>query len=510
MPRTWSQVTPPSPKHRNAGSLPLPTPMANPELKAQLDERLSRCQHFAMTSDEDTRLSVARNRRAAPGTAVPLAPGRPESQRKSLRPRGLLGHTVGWLQDTLSSKRWKLLLALTIGFVALGAAVLAWRRSGLLAVEHDFDSGSSGHSSSSSAAFENLYGRKLDSIVNSVAALQGLSEVVAKADETYEEVYHTQLVQSSKASSEPDEADWNSFVLEARLTGPLFMEGKEKLRDAVANLHRLIRRAPEFMKNMVKGLSKQDSEGASWYLRKVVTLAESVHSSMEAAAAKFAEVDNAMSGMTRDARENEEHLEGKSLQFTDEASALEGSAPTIMGVWSRTADEALWGCILEKRGDSLDGCKAACLDHASGSCDRLTYYKTARSSKCYLHCSTATRGSYREADTFVLERAPEELVVDVSQKRRAGQLAEQLQLRWRGVRAPLQEVSRLVRRFRSATAELRKGLEEVRFAAGDLKVAFEASEKSGRLDMRLLERRLEDVLSAVEDLGHTLTPMGER
>jgi len=358
----------------------------------------------------------------------------------------------------------------------------------------------------SGEAFEILYGRKLDGIAASVASLQGLSEVVVRADETYDEVYHNQLVQSSRSPESSDEQEWNSFVREARQTGPSFLAGKERLRDAVVNLRRLIRRTPDFMKNMMSGLSRKDAEEASWFLRKVVTLAESVHNSMEEAAGKFAEVDVEMDAMARDARENEEHLEGKAMRLTDEAEALEG--PVHTGTWTRQADTALWDCYLEKSAASLEECKGACLTHASGSCDRLTYYKTASRHSCYLHCSSSSSGAYSEADTFVLARAPEELAVDVRQKRRAGEAAEKLQLRWRSVRAPLKEVSRLVRRFRSATAELRTGLEEVRFAADDLRAAFESSELSGgELDLRQLERRVGDVLSAVEDVGLTMAPM---
>jgi len=332
--------------------------------------------------------------------------------------------------------------------------------------------------------------------------------VVSRADDTYEEVYHNQLVQSSRRPGSPDEEEWNAFVLEARRTAPAFLEGKEKLRESVANLHRLIRRSPDFMRHMIGGISKHDIEEATWFLRKVTSLAESVHSSMEAAAEKFGGVDMELEGMARDARENEEHLEVKAVRLSEEAMAIEGSRPIRVGVWARHVESALWGCILEKNADSLDGCKEACLDHASGACDRIAYYKTARWNRCYLHCSTATKGNYQEGDVYLLERAPEQLATDVVQKRRAGAVAGQLQLRWRSVRSPLRDITQLVRRFRTATAELRAGLQEVRFAAKDLSAAFEASElASGDLDLRLLERRVGDVLAAVEDVGHTLTPM---
>lgn len=354
-------------------------------------------------------------------------------------------------------------------------------------------------------SFEELYAQKLDGIAASVASLQGLSEVVSKADDTYEEVYHNQLVQSARTPKDPDEGDWNSFVREARHTGPVFLEGKEKLRDAVANLHRLIRRAPEFMKNMFKGLVQRDFEQVNWYLRKLVTLAESVHDSMEASAAKFAEVDVAMDSMTRDARENEEHLEGKVSMLVDEVASIESSRPMRTGAWDHLPDISLSGCVLQKAEMSLDSCKEACLNHSSGACDRLTYFKIAKfiGNQCYLHCKSASQGQYLEADTFLLRRAPEELALDLSTKRRTAVVVAQLQVRWRGVRGPLRDVSQLVRRFRSATAELRKGLEEVRFAADDLRTAVE-----GEWQLTILERRVMDVLAAVEDLGNTLKPLG--
>jgi len=469
------------------------------ELQAQLTERLSRCEHFRLNTPD-----LSPTRRSREGSLQSHVSSQGEEllpdQSSSSRAQSQKSYQPG-----IAGLSWTLLAGAALGAIlALAAAfVLGSLRSGPASLSADEDS-----SRDSGEVFERLYGRKLDGIAASVAALQGLHEVVARADETYDEVYHNQLVQSSRAPESPDEQDWNSFVREARHTGPAFLAGKEKLRDAVVNLHRLIRRTPDFMKHMVSGISRKDAEEASWFLRKVVTLAESVHSSMEAAAEKFAEVDMSMDAMTRDARENEEHLEGKALRLTDEAEALEGSPPVRTGSWTRQAETGLWGCALEKSTASLEACKEACLSHASGSCDRLTYYKTAVRRRCYLHCSSASPGEYREADTFILARAPQELAVDAAQKRRAGEAAGHLQLRWRSVGAPLKEVTRLVRRFRSATAELRKGLEEVRFAADDLRAAFESSDLSGgELDLRHLERRVGDVLTAVEDLGHTLAPM---
>eukprot|EP00931_Biecheleriopsis_adriatica_P009454 TRINITY_DN110529_c0_g1_i1.p1 TRINITY_DN110529_c0_g1~~TRINITY_DN110529_c0_g1_i1.p1 ORF type:complete len:510 (-),score=139.73 TRINITY_DN110529_c0_g1_i1:79-1608(-) len=501
----WIWKEQPSLKHRSSGSLQTPDPLfmgAGRELQAQLRQRLSRVEHFRMyTPDASPRgrqRSVSSGGSLAGEEAEDSLPSDANkdnkkdgtSKQQSRRGGGVFG--------------WPVLLAAIAG-AATATAVGFWQAGW----RSEATPGTASSATDAGELFETLYGRKLDGIAASVASLRGLSEVVTKADDTYDEVYHNQLVQSSRTPTSADEEEWNSFVLDARRTGPEFLAGKEKLRDAVVNLHRLIRRAPDFIKHMMIGLSKQDSEEASWFLRKVVALAESVHGSMEAAAEKFAAVDVEMDGMTRDARENEEHLEDKALRLTDEAQALEISPPVRVGSWARRTDQALWGCILEKSGLSLEGCKEACLSHPSEACDRLTYYKTAVRHRCYLHCGSATEGTFAEADTFLLQRAPEQLVADVAQKRRAGQAASRLQHRWRSVRGPLREVTSLVRHFRTATAELRKGLEEVRFAADDLRAAFEASELSGSggLDLRQLERRMGDVLSAVEDLGHTLAPM---
>lgn len=466
--------------------------VAGQELSSQLRERMLRCERFKMdtpgTSPERGRsYSTGGSSQETPVALATDGQGQPGRKVDSWRSRPLLA--------AVAAATMAILLAV----------ILAWL--GGSSKGEDLSS-QSATNARAEEAFERLYGRKLDSIKASVTSLQGLSEVVSRADDTYDEVYHNQLVQSSRRPGSPDEEEWNTFVREARSTAPAFLEGKEKLRESVANLHRLIRRSPDFMRHMIGGISKNDLEEATWFLRKVTTLAESVHSSMEAAAEKFGAVDMELEGMTRDARENEEHLEVKAVRLSEEAMALEGSRPVRVGAWARHAESALWGCILEKKVESLDGCKEACLAHASDACDRIAYYKTATRNRCYLHCSTATEGKYREADVYLLERGPEELATDALQKRRAGAVAGQLQLRWRSVRSPLRDVTRLVRRFRTATAELRTGLHEVRFAANDLNAAFEASElTSGRLDLRQLERRVGDVLAAVEDVGHTLTPM---
>jgi hypothetical protein len=276
---------------------------------------------------------------------------------------------------------------------------------------------------------EETYARKLHSIATSVSSLQGLSEVVVRADAAYEEVYHNQLVQ--RGGREPDEVVWNSFVNEARGTAPVFLEGKEKLRDAVANLHRLIRRAPEFLRNLLHWVARQDGDEAAWYLEKVIKLVESVHTSMEAAAKRFAEVDSAIEGMTHESRENEEHLEAREVQLQDEVTALEDAvSPTSRGWWTRDTDRALSDCRLEASRLPLEDCKSACLQHPSGSCDRFTYYKTARRKSCYLHCASAVEGNYKEADTYRLERAPQDLALELVHKRRDGDAASRLRLRW--------------------------------------------------------------------------------
>lgn len=497
----------PSPKHRNSGSLALQQPLmpASAELQAQLTERLARVQHYSMsTPEESPRQGCSRGGSAssplasrAAASAVPrLSPGCDSADTTASHRSS--DKADGWFQLT---RQRKLLGAVTVASVSVAIGQVWWGSGTVRGVAND---NSKIAEMSAKASFEELYSQKLDGIAASVASLQGLSEVVQRADETYEEVYHNQLVQSGRKPSDPDEADWNSFVREARQTSPAFLEGKERLRDAVANLYRLIRRAPEFMKNMFDALLKRDVEEVNWYLHKLVSLAENVHTSMEASSAKFAEVDVAMDGMTRDARENEEHLEGKVSRLSDEVQMMENSTPMRTGAWEKSADVALSGCLLQSAKISLEGCKEACLNHASGSCDRLTYYKTAMREQCYLHCNSATPGKYAEADTFVLNRAPQELAIDASQKRKSALVASQVQVRWHSVRGPLREVSHLVRRFRSATAELRRGLEEVRFAADDLRAAVEAS---GQLE--LIERRVSDVLAAVEDLGNTLKPLGK-
>lgn len=394
-----------------------------------------------------------------------------------------------------------------LGLLTLGVGVAI---GGLLTQHHKSDMDSSDAStdsvegnSSTTAHFDSLYMQKLENIAESIQSLHNLSQVVTKADETYEEVYHNQLVQHDKDASHPDERDWNGFVKEARLSGPVFRDGKEKLRDAVAHMHRLIRRAPEYLKNIVHFVSIDDYQESSWYLDKVVKLVESVHVSMEEAADRFATVDANMDGMTRDAKENEGHFEGKASRLEKEAKALEGGSFVQLGSWTRWKDQALYGCVLEKRSASLEECQISCIDHASRSCSHVTYYKTAHlGSNCYLHCDTSTKGGYLEADTYALEKAPNELAVDVAKKWGAVSDALSLHVRWSAVRRPLKDVSQLVRRFRAAAADLRKSLEDVRFAADDLKATF--SSPPTELQVKVLERRVGDVVDAIEDLGKSM------
>jgi len=342
-----------------------------------------------------------------------------------------------------------------------------------------------------------------------VTSLENLAQIVVKADETYEDVYHTQLVQHVRETRDANEVDWTGFVKEARLTGPVFLAGKEKLREAVAHMQRLIRRAPEYLRSMVQWLSKHNAEEASWYLGKVVKLADSVHRSMEEAGEKFANAETTISGMTRDAKENADRFEYKASSLQGEVKALEGTVVTSAGKWTRSVEQALFGCQLEKSRASLAECKLKCVEHATGSCNGFTYYKTASRNNCYLHCETATTSSYREADTYMLERGPLELAQDVTQKTQSAVVAVELTSRWRGVQTPLREVTRLVRRFRAATADLRGSLEDARFATDDLLAAFNASPAQASAagtdkQIRMLERRVEDVVAAIEDLGDSL------
>jgi len=499
-------------RHRTSGNVCIPTeavatPMDVGPAAGTVRSRITTCQHFRVGTPDGER----------PPRAA-LSPSRTGNARQrlsaTLGDRQLLSKHFG--EQLILAPRWVQVAAGLIVLVSgvFGASCIA---SWLATTTQPFDAKSIAPGLST---LEEVYAQKLESIAASVSSLQGLSEVVVRADTAYEEVYHNQLVR--RGGRQPDEAVWNSFVDEARVTAPVFLEGKEKLRDAVANLHRLIRRAPEFLRNLLHWVAQQNRDEAAWYLDKVIKLVESVHASMEAAAKRFAEVDIAIEGMTHESLENEEHLAAREVQLQDDVTALEDSAsPTSSGSWMRATDQALSGCQLEASRVSLKDCKSKCLQHFSGSCDRFTYYKTAHRSNCYLHCASAVEGNYKEADTYRLERAPRDLAADLVLKRRAGDAASRLKLRWRDVRGPLREVAQLVRRFRAASADLRHCLEEVRFAADDLKAVFmpAASEagitaedsSSGRTTspheltaMKLLERRVADVIASVEDLGHSL------
>merc|ERR1712100_268280 len=121
-------------------------------------------------------------------------------------------------------------------------------------------------------------------------------------------------------------------------------------------------------------------------------------------------------GMTRDAKENVGHFDDKASKLQGEVHALEGTPAASTGRWSRSADKALSGCQLDKSRDSLPDCKMKCINHVSNSCCRITYYMTASRNNCYLHCESATSSNYREADTYVLDRAPGQLAQDMSLK----------------------------------------------------------------------------------------------
>lgn len=352
-------------------------------------------------------------------------------------------------------------------------------------------------------SFDDVFGKRLSNIAASVGALRGLNEVVATADQTYEQVYHEELVQHDLDARHPDEVAWNSFVLEARRTGPVFLEGKEALRDASASLHRLIRRAPEHFKHMMIHLRERDADEACWYFGKAASLVESVHSGMEKAVNNFVQVDAAMDGMARDARENEEHLGSKAERLQGEAEELEVGSLKLRGRWAQHPSMSLWGCQLEKAKTSLAECRTKCITHGSAACVHVTYYKMANRNNCYLHCASATQYPYPDADTHVLERGPEELAVDLSAMRRAGTAAVTLAGRWQTVQRPLREVTRLVKRFRGATSDLRKSLEEVRYATNDLRATLAKPEAESQL--RVTERRVGDVLAAIEDLGYALS-----
>ncbi|CAK0799250.1 unnamed protein product [Prorocentrum cordatum] len=357
----------------------------------------------------------------------------------------------------------------------------------------------------SMGALARLSEERLRDIASNLRALQGLSQVVVKADDTYEEVYHRQLIRQDLDDVEPGAHDWNSFVVEARASGPDFLEGKECLRDAVANMHRLIRRAPDYLRSLLHHLREDDAEEASWYLAKVVKLVDTIKESMERAAAKFGEVDSSVGGMARDALENEQHLHQRASKLIGEARALAEGRPARSGSWGREANVALYGCQLGKTIASLEDCKLGCVGHDSGSCTQISYYKTAPRNNCYFHCESATRGPYDEADVFSLEKAPDQVAVDIHRREEVGLRAEQLRGRWQQVQGPLGEVTRLVRRFRLATMDLRKSLEDVRFASSDLQAAVAGP--SGDRHLRLLERRVGDLVDSIEDFGDSLAPL---
>lgn len=345
---------------------------------------------------------------------------------------------------------------------------------------------------------------RLQNITSNLVLLQGLHQVVVRADDTYEEVYHRQLVRYGLGSLEPGEKDWNSFVVEARTTGPVFLEGKECLRDAVANMQRLIRRAPDYLRSLVRYLREDDSEEAGWYLAKVVKLVDTIKENMERAAEKFGRVDVAVGGMSLDARENEQHLEKRASRLMGEARSLAAEPLAHSGSWAREPDMALYGCQLGKAQVPLGECKLQCVNHDSEACTQIAYYKTSTGNNCYFHCESAVKGAYGEADVFVLDTAPEQFVVDIARKNEVGLAAEELQGRWRSVQGPLGEVTHLVRRFRLATTDLRKSLEDVRFASGDLQAAVGSAAEQR---LRLLERRVGDLVNSIEDLGDSLAPL---
>jgi len=180
-------------------------------------------------------------------------------------------------------------------------------------------------------ALAQLSEERLRDVAANLRVLQGLNQVVVKADDTYEEVYHRQLIRQDLDDVEPGAHDWNSFVVEARASGPVFLEGKEFLRDAVANMHRLIRRAPDYLRSLVHRLREDDAEEASWYLAKVVKLVDTIKESMERAGEKFGEVDSTVGGMSRDALENEQHLSQRASKLIGEARALAEGQPARSG-----------------------------------------------------------------------------------------------------------------------------------------------------------------------------------
>lgn len=352
---------------------------------------------------------------------------------------------------------------------------------------------------------DRLYEEKLKHIASAVAPLESLGKIVVKADQTYEDVYHNQLVMHSKESRDPQEEDWNGFVKEARVTGPVFLAGKERLREAVAHMQRLIRRAPDHLKSMVHWLSLQNSEEAEYYLNKVVKLVDGVHTSMEQAADRFASAETTIGGMTGDAKENAEHFQAKASKLEVEAKALESGGLQTIGKWSRHASKALYGCQLEYLRTSLADCKMQCVNHATGSCSAITFYMTSSRSNCYLHCESASQKYYLEADVYSLDSAPEALGLEASQKTYDAAVATNFQARWENVQAPLREVTRLVRKFRAATSDLRGSLEEARFVTNDLRAAFSGDQShDSEKQVRMTQRLVEDVIAAIEDLGDSL------
>jgi len=358
---------------------------------------------------------------------------------------------------------------------------------------------------------DKIYEQKLKNIAAGVSSLDTLGKIVAQVEDTYEDVYHHHLVKSATLAEEVHEIDWNKFVEEARSTGPVFLAGKEHLSEAVANLQRLIRRAPQYLRGMVTWLSKYNAEEAKWYMAKVVNLVDAVHTSINKAAERFATAETVVGGMSRDAKENADHFGNKVSTLEGEVKAIEAGSHASTGRWARSTNLALYGCQLGTDRASLDECRSKCLAHGSGSCNQITYYPTASRRNCYLHCESATMSSYKEADTYVLERAPAEVVQDVTLKTQAAVTAAELQARWHSVQSPLREVSNVVHRFRGATADLRGSLEEARFATDDLQASFKSSASALHPDaavsgqLRLLERRVEEVISAIEDLGQSLS-----
>jgi hypothetical protein len=260
---------------------------------------------------------------------------------------------------------------------------------------------------------------------------------------------------------------------------------------------------------MVQWLHKHNAEEASWYLSKVVKLVDSVHQSMEEAANQFANADASMGGMMRDAKENADRFEQQASHLEGEVKALEEAPIAESGRWSRELNKAFYGCQLDALRLSLADCKTKCLNHESGACNRVSYYKMASRNNCYLHCETGSPSSYSDADAYTLELGPSQFVAELQRKAQAVDVAVGLKSRWQSIRTPLKEVTQLVRRFRAATADLRHSLEDARYATDDLMAAFKPmqakqTEMHDEKQMRALERQVEDVVAAIEDLGDSL------